>query len=227
MNKVKNWNSALFEVLNEINTYTITQNSDSDDWTFSDKNIEEQLPNREDEDILLVITNVPIEGNFIVRRFSDNKICLTFHDLIELLKFENIPLENLILRTLYNVSFTYKFHGAKIPTSIHRIELNHDETRECIFDMGGILSDAIYSLNKPQICSSCAERLTSSQKYRIEKNLLEKVQKELENIKKDRYFQIMDYIKNNIVLFIILSVLLAVVIDILGSTISSILLGLF
>lgn len=47
---------------------------------------------------MIVITNVPLEGNYFARRFSDNRVCLTYYEMVDILTIYNISLENLILR---------------------------------------------------------------------------------------------------------------------------------
>ena len=114
-------------------------------------NIEKQLPQRDNADLLLAVTNVPLQDSYFARRFTDNRICMTYNSMTEILKLDNIPLENLMLRVLYSISFVYKRYGNRIPSMTEQTNFTHDETRGCIFDMNGNKTDVIYSLNKPQI----------------------------------------------------------------------------
>lgn len=207
--KIKNWKSDLFEILTPIDTYTITANSDGSDWEYTDEVIQKQLPQRRDADILLIVTNVPIQNNYFARRFPDNRICITYNEMAKILKDDNIPLENLMLRVLYSVSFLYKKYN-RIPLMSENTNFTHDETRGCIFDMDGIKTDTIYSTNQPQICHSCVESLTVS---RVEKNLIDSVQKELKKIKKGLYYQIADFVKTKPILSFIITLLLAFMIN--------------
>lgn len=97
-----NWKSELFEVDKSIDTYSINHNSDIADWEYSDENIENQLPDNFYGDILFAITNVPLKNNYYSRRLSNNRICITFCEMAKILRSENIPIENLILRLLYS-----------------------------------------------------------------------------------------------------------------------------
>ena len=90
MQKIKKWKSALFELSDSIDTFNIIDNSDGAEWEYTDSNIERQLPPRNDENILLAVTNVPVENNYLVRIFTDNRICMTYSNMIEILSSSNI-----------------------------------------------------------------------------------------------------------------------------------------
>jgi hypothetical protein len=221
LDRIKNWRSDLFEIVSSISSFNIVGNSDGANWEFLDKNIEQQLPSRENANVLLAVTNVPLQDNYFARRFSDNRVCITYNEMTEILKLDNIPLENLILRVMYSISFVYRRYGNRIPLITELTNFAHDETRGCIFDMNGIKTDIIHSLNCPQLCHSCVESLTNLKTHKIEKELVDKVQKELKRIKKGLYFQITDFVKRRPILAIILSTIFALIIGIIGSTIGS------
>jgi hypothetical protein len=142
--------------------------------------------------------------------------------MTEILKFDNIPLENLLLRVLYSIAFVYKRYGNRMPQMTEHTNFTHDETRGCIFDMNGIKTDVVYSLNSPQLCHSCVEILTTTPKYKIEKEVIDKVQSELKKIKKGRYYQLTDFVKRRPILAIIISSLVAIILGVIGSTIATI-----
>ena len=221
--KIVRKKSDLFQIIGPIGTYNIVGNSDGPEWDFTDENIQKQLPKRDSEDVLLAITNVALQDRYYVRGYNDNKVCLTFNTMAEILKSDNIPLENLIFRILYFISLAYKLYGNRMPTIAEAKSFIHDEAKGCIFDFNGNKSEVIYSLNKPQICHSCIEKLTSNVENRIEKNLVARVQKELKQIKKEFYYRIASFIKRHPVLAIIISSLIAVLLGIIGSTIATIL----
>lgn len=221
--KIKKWKSELFEITGQISAFNINGESDGDEWEFLDDNIESQLPDRDGADVLLAVTYVPLQYKYFVRRFSDNRICMTYHLMADILKFDNIPLENLLLRMLYSVSLVYKLCGNKMPTSEEMRNYTHDETRGCVFDFDGVKSDVVYSLDKPQLCHSCVETLTSNGRHRLENNLVNKVQQELKDIKKGLYYRLADFIKSKPILAIIISSVAAIILGIIGSTLATIL----
>jgi len=230
LDNIKSWKSDLFEIVDVNSTFNIVGNSDGPNWYYSDVNMERQIPSRSDSDILLAITNVRLQENFYMRRYNDNRICLTYHQMTNILKSENIPMENLILRVLYSVLLLYKRYGNRVPPSSEYTNYTHDDTRGCLFDMNGIKTNIIYSLDKPNLCPSCVEALMTNhenRENRIEKELIEKVQKELQKIRKKSYYRIADFIKKYPVLSIAISAISALVIGILGSMISNFLWNLF
>ena len=217
--KILSWKSDLFQILPPINIHTITSESDGPNWDYSDENIESQLPLREEGDILIAMTNVRIQNNYFARRSTDNRICLTYYEMSDYLKADNIPLENLIFRVLYSVSFVYKRYGNRLPGINEHTNFTHDETKGCIFDMNGNKADIIYSVNRPYICESCVQSLTNS---KIEKNLIDKVQRELKKIKKGLYYRITDLIKKYPIAAIIISSIWAILLGTVGSIIAAI-----
>jgi hypothetical protein len=220
--KIKSWKSDLFKVV-EVCKYNIVGDSDGHNWEFLDENVERQLPPRGTADVLISVTNIPIEANYFARRYTDNRVCISYNSMSEILNYNNIPLENLLLRVLYSVAFVYRRYGNRIPLMTEDTNFSHDETRGCIFDMNGIKTDIIYSTYKPQLCTSCIHALTNNHVAvnRIENNLIEKVQKELLKINKVLYFQIADFIKRHPIYSIIISSLTAIVLGAVGSVIAS------
>jgi len=219
--KLSNWKSDLFEITGAIDSLTLTNNSDGPSWEFLDENIESQLPYDYEGDYLIAMTHVPLEGNYYARRFSNNRICMTFYQMADILSLSNIPIENLVYRIMYAYTLGYKRFGNSIPSYGQFRGFTHDETRGCLFDMNGIKSDVVYSVNQPQICPTCIEDLKSD---RIAVNELNNVQKELQRIKKSRYYRIAEKIKQYPVLAIVVSVLTALLIGIIGSVVGSVLL---
>lgn len=217
LDKITKWKSELFEITTSKKQYAIISNSDGYEWEYSDENIEKQLPVRENSDILIVVTNVPIQDCYYARRFSNNRVCLTYNTMADILQFNNIPLENLLIKVLYSVSFVYKRYGNRIPLMSEQTNFTHDETRGCIFDMNGIKSDIVFSLNKPQLCHTCVETLICNKQYRIERNLIQSVQKELIKVNKEIYFQIVDFVKRRPILALIISSAYAIILGVMGS----------
>lgn len=59
--KLTKWKSEIFEIVGQIDNYTITNNADGLSWEFTDNNIESQLPNSFEGDFLIAMTHVPLE----------------------------------------------------------------------------------------------------------------------------------------------------------------------
>jgi hypothetical protein len=143
--------------------------------------------------------------------------------MTEILNYNDIPLENLLLKVLYSVSFVYRRYGNKLPEMSEHANFTHDETKGCIFDMDGIKSDIIYSTYKPQLCSSCIHSLTNNPiaANRISNNMIDTVQTELKKLNKGLYYQLADWIKRNPIWAIVISSTTAIILGTIGSIIAS------
>lgn len=214
--KIKNWSSKLFEITS-VENYNFVGCSDGPNWEFLDTNIEKEFPDRGDEDILIMITNVPLEDDYFVRRFSNNKICITYSGMADILIFNDIPLKNLLLRLLYSAALVFKKHGY-IPL-MDEMKFTHDDPRGCIFDMNGAdKKDIIYSTNKPEICSSCVESFinNNAKNNSVKAKLIDKIQIELQKIDKGLYYEIKDHVKKHPIFAIIFSSIAAITLDIIA-----------
>jgi len=216
--RITNWKSDLFQIIQPIGKVRITKKADLPDWAFSDKIIGDLLPEEHDGEILIAITSIPLEENYYVRRIENNRLCATFFEIGDFLKYNNIPLENFILRVLYATSITYKRFNNRVPITAEITNFTHDETRGCIFDMNGIKDEIIYSTNKPIICDACVNSIANEG---VETNLLDSVQKELKGVRKSLYYRIADLIKEYPVCAIILSSTVAILLGVIGSVIAS------
>ena len=212
--KIKNWKSETFQLVGNIENFSLRTNSDGEHWEFSDSLIKEQLPNTSDVDFVIALVNVPIENNWYSRRISKNQIVITFHEIRDILRDSNIPLENVVLRLLYSYSLVYRQYGNRIPTVDEAVDFTHDETRGCIFDMNGIKTDLSFSCDKPQICDECQERL---RKNSVSNDVIEQSKKEILKIRKEFYYRILDFVKKHPVWTLIISSSYALILNIIAS----------
>ena len=72
--KIKEWNSSVFEIVDGIESYSLTCDSDGPDWEFTDEALENILPKKFNGEFLIAIVNVPIELNWYSRRLSANRV---------------------------------------------------------------------------------------------------------------------------------------------------------
>ena len=210
-NKIEKWNSKLFDVV-ELSEFNInSKRSDTSNWEYSDDVLNKELPKRQNEDIFIGITYVPIKNNYLARRLNDNRVIVSLFGIYEDLKCNNIPAENLLLRVIYASALVY-YIEKNIPSAHgERLELLHDDTRGCIYDMTGNKSDVIYSLNKPKLCSSCIEILKSR---KVPNEIINRANKELKFIKKNNYYRIESFIKRKPILSLIITLLTGIIISV-------------
>jgi len=215
--KLQGWKSKIFQLVGKIENFSLRTNSDGEHWEFSDSLIREQLPNTSDVDFVIALVNVPIESNWYSRRVSNNQIVITFHEVREILRDSNIPLENVVLRLLYTYALAYRQYGNQIPTVNEAVDFTHDETRGCIFDMNGIKTDLPSSCDKPQICDECQERL---KKNLVSNDIIEQSKREILGIRKEFYYRILEFVKEHPVWALIISSFYALILNIVASLIT-------
>lgn len=216
--QVSAWHSEVFELVGGIDNFDLRCDSDSIGWEFSDALLRDQLPAHTGADFLLAIVNVPIEANWYSRRLGNNQIVFTFNQIREFLVWENIPLENAILRVLYAYTLLYHRSGKKIPGFGEAPSFTHDETRGCLFDMNGIKSDLVQSCHKPVVCGECEERLRNE---RVSNQTIKTVQQEIRKIRKHLYYRAFDFVKTKPVIALTISSVFAIFLGVAGSLIAS------
>lgn len=217
-NKLLKWESSHFFIDQSIDDYALTCDSDIEDWAFSDRLMLDQLPSLSEYDFLIAITNVPLEGNWYSRRLGNNKVLFTFHEIKDYLAYENIPLENAILRVLYAYSMVYMRNCKSIPDYETVLSFTHDETKGCLFDMNGIKTDLIESCAPPIICRDCEHKFSGKN---IPINLIQTIKKEIKKIKKPLYYRWVDFVKDHPIISLIISVFSVVFLGVISSTIAT------
>jgi len=195
---------------------------------YSDSLLDEETDdverNSEKTDFSIWITFVPLEDNYFVRRLSSNRVVLSYFEMYDILKKELIPVENLLLRTIYrHIIIFYKYRNS-IPS--HKITPNipfiHDDTRGCLFDMCANKADVIFFLNKPDICKHCDTGITSTDENteRVGGNRVKQIRKECsEKIKRGSYYKIVGLIQENPIRSLLLSALFGILLNIIAAVI--------
>lgn len=212
--KIKEWPSSVFEIADEIESYALTCDSDGYGWEFTDNALEEVLPNQFNGGFLIAIVNVPIQCNWYSRRLSENRVVFSFHEIKEILRFSNIPLENVIYRLLYAYTLLYKRSGNRIPQSDEQTNFTHDETRGCLFDMNGIKTDVVYSCHEPVICTDCVERL---RREKVSDETIARCQSEIRKIRKETFYRITDFVKQHPLWSLVISMTTAIILNVVAS----------
>ncbi len=215
--RITSWKSALFEIDSNIDQYTFQMDSDIDFWGYSDNTLENELPIQSDFDFQLAITNVPLQDDFYARRLSHNRIVITLRGVSDILRKENINFENYIIRNVYRYLFVYLMYGNRIPLMSEKTNFTHDDTRGCIFDFNSNKSELIYSLDRPHICPECKSKLNGQVQEKVSDVIIVKAEKEIRNIKKDIYIKLMDFVKQNPLLSIMITFFTGIFMSLLSS----------
>lgn len=194
--KLKKYKSSIFEV--EI--YRKDLPKCDYNWGYSFKILKELLnaENNSDYDMCIGFIDTIIENNYFGKRLDEyNTYIISFYEVDEILKKENINIFNYILVTMYRYITRYKLR-------ISGEQLVHDETRGCIFDMCGDKINVIYSCKEPIICNECRSKID---KYGCDEEYMKNLEKELKKIKKTVYYRISDFIKKKPILSLIIGIL--------------------
>ena len=218
LDRIRVWSSQIFEIVGSIENHEIRCNSDGFGWEFSDSLLSEQILVDKSVDFVFALTNVPLDMNWYSRRIGNNRAVLTFHEIKEYLKQENIPLENVVLRVLYAYTLLFIRSGNKIPDYTEAASYTHDETRGCLYDMNGVKSDIVESCVTPIVCSECQEQMKNQH---VSNNAISVVQSEIKKIRKAAYFRALDFVKQRPVTALAISSLFALLIGTTGSVLAS------
>ncbi|MEA4984745.1 MAG: hypothetical protein VB105_04745 [Paludibacter sp.] len=213
---IKNWKSDIFEIVDDIEEYHFTNHSDTFSWGYSDRILNMELPQIFDGELFIGITYVPIEDNFYARRLESNRIVLSYFEMYQILKHDDLPMENLLLRVLYAYCLVYLRNNHTIPQQNEWLGFTHDDTRGCLFDMNGNKSDVVFSLNSPKICDDCTNRIRAE---KVSDNYTNQIKKEIKRIKKKKFYKISDFIKKKPLLSLLFSAIFGILISIAASAI--------
>jgi len=246
---IKKWKSNEFEIIDDIQEQQFMKNADIDpkyfnmssgiklhySWGYSDSLLKEETDavegNSEKADFSIWITFVPLKDNYFVRRLSSNRVVLSYFEMYDILKKELIPVENLLLRTIYrHILIFYKYRNS-IPSheSTPNIPFIHDDTRGCLFDMCANKADVVFFLNKPEICKHCEIGITrdDDDTERVGENRVKQIRKECsEKIKRGSYYKIVGFIKEKPIPSLILSTLFGILLDLIATVIYNLLIKL-
>ncbi|MFC5359662.1 hypothetical protein [Azospirillum himalayense] len=193
-NKILKFRSSAFTIVGDIDSYALRCNADGPEWEFSDYLVRSQLPKISEADLAIAIVSVPLQYKWYTRVIETNRIAFSYNDIKKILDESNIPLENALLRVINAYALAYKKLDGKIKVDTDIKEFAHDETRGCIFDMNGLLSDIVASCHSPIICDDCQERLRSN---RVSNGLIMGVQKDIRKIRKGLYYVAFDFLRKH------------------------------
>lgn len=213
---IKNWKSDIFEIVDEIDEYHFTNDSDTFAWGYSDKILNKELPKTFDGELFVGITYVPIQDNFYARRLESNRIVLSYFEMYQILKQDDFPMENLLLRVLYAYCLVYLRNNHTIPQQNDLLGFTHDDTRGCLFDMNGNKTDVIFSLDSPKICDDCTTRIRNE---KVSDNCTNQIKKEIKRIKKKKFYKISEFIKKKPLLSLLFSAIFGILISMAASAI--------
>ena len=209
--EIMNHKSSIFKVVNcECIPYMPDCDNGKDYIHYSDEQWKCLVPQgNQDVDLVFGITNFALDGNFYSRRLGNGRVIFSFFHIREHLNNANIPLENVIIQQFYAYGLYLTAHK-----SFDNVLMCHDETRGCLYDMNGNLSDIVFGCQKLNLCGECQNTLLS---WGFTKKEVKEIIKELNKVKKPLFYIIVDFIKCHPVLALIISFMISVLSDLTSS----------
>jgi len=214
ISKLKKWRSSLFEIFevlsinNKERVYAKDTSKEIKDIDIKGQTIElvknkfEFITHDKLVDINLIVGYIDLADNWFLYSLKDdnmaNTIILSYRNIYDELIQNNIPLENLILSSLYTYSLIFLKNNS-LPTKEEERSIMHFDTRGCLFDLTNEVTDVKFYTNYPIICNHCQQEILN------EKINVKKLNRELKTIRKSFFYRLYENIKNNILLYILLT----------------------
>ena len=211
--KLKDWRSQYFAITETSAKADINPNHFNDLYVYPSKSIAADMGNVEQgTDLQVAIIDQPLEGNFYMHRIDANRVVISLFPVIHVLSKANIPVENYIIRCIYEmVVFLYEGGGQ---LDEHLYQIPHHETRGCLFDMNVFIEGIIYSADKPNICDDCKVRL---RRCPLPDGFIQGIVKELRKIRKPLYYRLEAIIKRHPVESLLIASAFAIFLNVAAS----------
>lgn len=222
---ITKWKSALFEVEQKIDYYSLNDSPDTPDWGFSDKNLKKIIANlnnvdtSSDADITFYVLDAPIEDNYLVRNMGHNRIIVSYYQVKELLHLAKLPIKNYLLVIIYSYALLLmtKKQGDWVTDEDEEPFLHYDSTG-CIYDFCANRADIIRLCESPHLCDNAEQTL---KKLGVDRTVINRARKELKGIRRDWFNGVVLFVKTNKAISILLGILGTIVLNVISGIISN------
>jgi hypothetical protein len=167
--------------------------------------------------IRIGIIDYYLEGNYYVRILGDKTVVVSIKVVKDVLPFYGVSIETFIIKSIYEIITI--FHEVNNGDPSNAYSIPHTETRGCLFDMNGEVTDVIYNTETPIICSECRARL---ERKELPQGYLSILQKELATLKKPILKRLEIFVRRYPLVSLLMSFLFSVFINILSNCLFSI-----
>jgi hypothetical protein len=190
---LQQWKSKIFKINSVSEIHHIPNSENSVNWQYLSDNIVRNSIKRDNKArITMAITEYSLEDNFYMRMVDKGLIIISFFEVGDILRYYDIPIENFILRNIYEIVTLTHAYPDLLNTSDGIPDIIHEETRSCLFDISGIKTDIAYSSSKPSLCPQCEANLQQKQ---LPKDFINNLVSEIKKIRKPLFNRISDFIK--------------------------------
>jgi|GEM_PF-2128481 len=214
---IEKWKSEYFKIVSVFELPFIEVDHFEDGYCVPNEKLVKAIRSIPEIDLTIALVDQPLEGNYYMHRLGEKVAVVSIHPVKNILTFENIPLENYVVRCIYEmVCFWYEC-GSMVTESVYSIP--HHETRGCLFDMNVLIQDIRFSSESPRICQSCCSRMSTKS---LPQGFLQNVISEIKRIKKPLYFRILDWIREHPIYAIGITSIWALTLNILANFLTEI-----
>ena len=182
------------------------------DIVYTKDEVEQLLNDIDFDGICIAVMNYSFDDSFYLHRVGRNKVCISTLGIDTILSQKNISIENFIIKNTYEIFLFYKILNNLDTNEVYQFV--HSDTRGCLFDLNGDKKDIIYNTEKPIICDECKGKISHRS---IPENFLDDIQAELGRIRKPLPQRLELLIKKYPFLSILLTSLLAILINLVSS----------
>ncbi|MFH1429172.1 MAG: hypothetical protein ABIH39_05440 [Candidatus Margulisiibacteriota bacterium] len=216
--RIKNKRSKLFKI-SEIRSIPHISDIPNDSQYLNVELSKENIQNivgKPNNIIRIIITNYELERNFYINRIDEKTCVISTRNVLPFLQSQDISTDNFIITKIYYLLSIY-LSVNNLTSNKEVYELLHYDTRGCLFDFNGDLSDVIFNTEQPIICSECRARLL---KKNLPEKYLENLEKELIKIKKPLLLRFELFVKKYTLISILLTTLLTTLLGIFINIVS-------
>lgn len=214
-NKITKWKSKLFEI-GTIQCVADAPDSDVFDGYLDKKYTRECLKTviscPKGYDFAIAIMPYRFEDNFYLHRLSENCVVLSLYGISDILRYDDISMENFILKQIYEIcALNYLVDDLSTDEVYNYVHL---DTKGCLFDMNGDRSDILRNTEKPIICPSCKSKFGKKQ---IDVRFISMLENEIKRLKKPLLQRVENFIKKYPLLSIITTTLITIILNIVST----------
>jgi hypothetical protein len=211
MSHLESWKSDLFK-LTHSNVVDQLANAAGPNWEYPTQQLRNLIRPAPHSDVTIALTNARLEDNYYMRPLDGSAAVISLYEMAEILRAENFPIENFILRCVYEIVVVFEACGGVPAQEVY--SWPHDEVRGCLFDMNANKPDIVHSMHRPKLCDGCQGRVRSNP---VSTHFLPTLHRELARIRKPRYFQITDWVRAHPLCALAITAASAIVLNVIAS----------
>ena len=142
-------------------------------------------PHKDDYDICIILTSVPIEDNFYTRTIGQEWIIATFHQAEEIIQASDRNHVECAALAICQELVSFEFQRV---TGESWDNLFHKDPRGCIFDFVGVKAQKVAKLRQCRVCESCRGIL---RQRNLNQNVIDFVNRLLSRIRRPSFKKVL------------------------------------